>query len=128
MNIVLRASSSSLDLDRCLEWIPQALLVQSWRIGEADLRKRPVETNGFTLGLADEEVGPEALQSAFAAIETLKVQIAGLVGEGVQVRIDFGLFVTASVPQVLVLLAHQHKLLADLGVDIVVHAYPSDEE
>lgn len=53
MSAVLRVGGANLDVDRCLEWLPQDKLEHIWRVGEERRKGEYRTTSGFNLLLAE---------------------------------------------------------------------------
>lgn len=128
MHIVLRAAGAVFDVDRCLVWLPPQMRPQVWHAGERDVLRRTLDTSGFSVSLAEDEHARTALKLAYENLDALSSNLEELIADGVDVWVDFGLFVYSSTPQTLAIPRQLLAKLVSLGVSVVVSAYPCSDD
>jgi chloramphenicol 3-O-phosphotransferase len=125
---VLRAASTALNLDECLEWAPPELLTRTWRVGDRRSASASRENNGFILLLSDAESGHESFAEARQRIEMLSSQLRKLVSQGINLHVDLAMYVTARAPARVVVPTVFIQTLLEHGIAFVVSAFPCSAE
>jgi hypothetical protein len=124
--IVLRASSESLDVDACIKWIPSDMLEVDWRRGDQAAGRAAKTTSGLNLTLADADA-PSALEAATAHLLRMKAPLQSLVQSGETFELDVGLMVGAMAPKSITMPADMLRVLAAIGLQLRVTAYPCSD-
>ncbi len=131
MMSVLRVSSEAIDLDALMRLLPGLHPDATWRAGEPHGRRDRATTNGFNVTLASGSDWKQLLDRALKSLEALQPLLGAARTANVKVELDFSLEVGGN--QFLTRTASfspaQMKQLFDLGVTVLVSAYPvSDGE
>ena len=105
--------------------MPEAI----WHLGDVRIPgRKPVATSGFNVCLADDDDDIVALNQTRVELVRHRAALESLRDAGVRACIDVGLFVTAKFSRNLQLSVSDLRLLADLGVELEVSAYPCDDD
>jgi hypothetical protein len=123
MGAVLRICGLCLDVDECLKWISTQTLTHVWRVGDVPPVGAPSTTSGFNLLLSDADdrrVVPEAVD----ALRSIAPQVSELIRRGASGEVDFEMFVAPDEPMSIVLEPTVLQTISEVGVGIVVSAYP----
>ena len=131
MMSILRVSSDSLDLDALRRLLPGLHPDATWRAGEPHGRRGTATTSGFNVMLVSGPDWRQLLDRTLKSLEAVEPLLGAAMTANVNVELDFSLEVggeqfftrTASFSPA------QTKHLSDLGVTVLVSAYPvSDGE
>jgi hypothetical protein len=109
-------------LDQCLEWLPSSALQATWRVGERQ-RHRVATTSGFNLLLAEGDDAQQVVETAWAAFSKLAVSVGGLVRDGGEAELDFGVVMDPGDNRSLRLRPELLACVQQTGASIVVSAY-----
>jgi hypothetical protein len=124
-SIVLRAASLDFDVDSFLQSHPELEAEAVWHLGETrPPSRKPAPTSGFNVCLADDDDDHAALNQARLALARHRKALEQLRDAGVRTCLDVGLFVGAEFSRNLQLTMPDLRLLAELGVELEVSAYP----
>jgi hypothetical protein len=127
MAIVLRASSSQLDLQASFRWLPADRIEAVWRVG--DLRGSRLEsTNGFSVRLSASEDTRTSLAEALSVFSGIATHVKELSAAGAALEVDVALYVTASMPQSVELRGDFLAALLEANVRLLVTGYPCSDE
>lgn len=127
MLAVLRVWGPMLDVDGGLRAFSHKNVQQVWRVGEVDRRGRVQSSSGFTILLCESESEQQIVERAANELAALAISVAEMTSSGARAQVDFALFVPSSEPRSITFESAVLQAMAQVGVSIVVSAYPSSD-
>jgi hypothetical protein len=127
MTAVLRVDGNHVDIDACLKLLPQERIESTWRTGEPDRLGRVSRTSGFNLLLSEEEDSQTLVSDTIRTLLSIADRLTDLFRDGATAEVDFALFIGPVAPGSIRLDADAMRPLVQLGIAIVVSAYPSGD-